>query len=258
MPIEVVVDSLDSVDESEQPFFEKTDSGKYRLNFEKRDEAIKKPLLEKTTQLKREKDKLKGLEKFSSMTDDEWTAYQEWKASREDGDDDGDDKGKKGDSTDIKKLIKAELKKAEEGFKAQLTEKEKLIEAEKSKFDAYRFEQELTSEALESGVIGQRLKKFLAAALAERIFGYREGKLVVLDEDGEPTSEKPADTLKKMASQDDWNFFFEAKEAGGGSGRQKSGKADGGGELKRSKMTAKQKSDFIKEHGNAAFFKLPL
>jgi hypothetical protein len=258
MPIDVIVDSLDSVEESERPFFEKTDDGKFRLDFAKRDDFVKKPLLEKTSQLKREKEKLKALEKFSSLSEDDWAKYQEWKEAQGDGEEDPDDKGKKGDPTDFKKLIKAELKKAEEKYTGLLTEKEKALDAERLKFDNYRFDQELTGEALESGVIGGRIKKFKAAAIAEGIFGYREGKLVVLDEDGEPTSENPADRLKKMATQDDWKFFFEAKEAGGGSGRQKDGGKPGAKELKRSKMTAKEKSDFIKEHGNAAFLKLPL
>jgi hypothetical protein len=263
MPIEVILDSLDSVDEPEKAFFEKTEDGKFRLDFAKRDDAVKKPLSEKNAQLKREKDKLKAFEKYKDLTDDDWTKFQEWKEAKGDDDDDDDDddqkgKSKKPDEVNVKKIVKEELKKAEQAHLAALKEKDDAIAAEKSRFDNYRFEQELNDEALEAGVIGGRLKKFRVAAINEGVFGYREGKLVVLDDDGEPTSEAVADKLKKLASSDDWKFFFEAKEVGGGSGRPKGKASSDGKELKRSKMTPKEKSDYIKEHGNDAFFKLPL
>jgi hypothetical protein len=130
MPIEVIVDSLDSVDESDRPFFEKNEEGKFRLDFAKRDEAIKKPLTEKTAQLKREKDKLKAFEKYKDLTDDDLKAFHDWKAKRaEDDEDDEDDppkdddqKGKKSDQVDVKKLVKTEIKRVtDEHTKAMAT-----------------------------------------------------------------------------------------------------------------------------------------
>jgi hypothetical protein len=270
MPIEVIVDSLDSVDESDRPFFEKNEEGKFRLDFAKRDEAIKKPLTEKTAQLKREKDKLKAFEKYKDLTDDDLKAFQDWKAKRaEDDEDDEDDppkdddqKGKKSDQVDVKKLVKTEIKRVtDEHTKAMATAlkaKDDELAAERLKFETYRFDQELTSEALEGGIIGARLRKFKSAAVDEKIFGYHEGKLVVLDDDGEPTTESPMDRMKKLASADEWKFFFAATEAGGGSGQQKAGVKTGSKDLKRSKMSPKEKSEYIKQNGHDAFLKLPL
>jgi hypothetical protein len=269
MPIEVIVDSLDSVDESDRSFFEKTDEGKFRLDFAKRDEAIKKPLSDKNAQLKKEKDKLKAFEKYKDLTDDDLTAFQDWKTKRGEDDDEDDDqkddddpKRKKSDPVDVKKLVKTELKRVTDehtkAMAAAVKAKDDELAAERLKFETYRFDQELTSEALEAGVIGARLRKFKSAAVDEKIFGYHEGKLVVLDDDGEPTTESPTDRMKKLAGADEWKFFFEAKEAGGGSGHQKTSSKTNSKELKRSKMSAKEKSNYIKEHSYEDFLKLPL
>lgn len=254
----IVLDSLDNVEEADRQFFEETEDKKFKLNRAKFEDAAKKGLLAKNKELLGKLKETEKFAKFKDVDDDAWAKFQEWKEAQDDGDGDDGKDGKKADPTDVKKLIKAELKKAEQAHLAALAEKDKAIDAEKARFDNYRFEQELSEEALESGVIGARLKKFKVAAIAEGIFGYKEGKLVVLDDDGESTSEAPADRLKKLANSDDWKFFFEAKEPGGGSGRPKGKASDGGKELKRSKMTTKEKSDYIKEHGNAAFLKLPL
>lgn len=255
----IVLDSLDNVEEADKQFFEETEDKKFKFSRSKFEDAAKAGLLKKNKELHGKLKDADKLKKFSDVDDDTWTKFQEWKEGQDDeGGDDDDKGGKKTDPVDVKKLIKAELKKVQGEHQAALAEKDKAIEAEKARFDNYRFEQELAEEALEAGVIGARLKKFKVAAIAEGIFGYKDGKLVVLDDDGEPTSEAPTDRLKKLASSDDWKFFFEAKEGGGGSGSRKSATTAGGKELKRSKMSAKEKSDYIKEHGNAAFFKLPL
>lgn len=262
MAFDFVLDSLDSVEDEKVKALYKEDSGKFKLDLDAYAEYVKAPVVAKNKDYQKRLEKVKPFaDKFKDVTDDDWTKYQEWKESQNDDDGDDDDKGKdgkKGDQVDVKKLVKEELKKAEAAHLAALAEKDKAIEAEKVKFDAYRFEQSLTTEALEGGVIGARLKKFMSAILSEKIFGFHEGKLVVLDDDGEPASEAPTERMKKLANSDEWKFFFEAKEQGGGSGRPKGKTGDGGKELKRSKMSPKEKSDYIKEHGNEAFFKLPL
>ncbi len=260
----IILEKLDDVEESDRQFFEETEDKKFKFNRSKFEQAAKAGLDKKNKELLGKIAKVKDLSdedieriKKLKANPDRVSSFDEW-LEAEDDDDDDNNKGKKPDQVDVKKIVKVELKKAQDAHQAALAEKDKAIEAEKARFDNYRFEQSLADEALEAGVIGARLKKFKFAAIAEGIFGYREGKLVVLDDDGEPTTEAPADRFKKLATSDDWKFFFEAKEAGGGSGHHK-GKGGGDNkELKRSKMTAKEKSDYIKEHGNEKFFKLPL
>lgn len=268
MPMDLILDSLDSVEDEKVKALYKENNGKFALDLDAYAEFVKAPVVAKNKDYQKRLEKVKPVaDKFKDVTDDDWTAYQEWKAEqaeRDDDDGDGKDdekdkgKGKKPDAVDVKKIVKEELRKQAAAHQAALAEKDKAIEAEKSRFETYRFEEELADAALEAGVIGARLKKFKLAAINEGVFAYKDGKLVALDEDGEPTSEKPGEKLSKMATSDEWKFFFEAKEAGGGSGTRKGAATQGSKELKRSKMSAREKSDYIKEHGKSAFLQLPM
>jgi hypothetical protein len=254
MPLDLVLDSLDSVkDESIKALYTETD-GKFALDTDAYAEFVKKPLVSKNAELKREKDRLKSLERFKDVSDDDFKAFQDWKASQNDDDDEGDgDKGKSGqvDAKKLAKQIKADLLKE---FEPKLKAKEDELNAERSKFEQYRFKQDLTTAAIESGVIGTRLNKFMNAAIAEGIFGFHEGKLVVMD-DGEPSTEPVSDRLTVMSNADDWKFFFAAKEAGGGSGEHKGRKASSG--KKQRDFTRAEKLAFIEKEGYQAWSQLP-
>lgn len=264
MPFDYELDSLDAVkDEAIKALYKQTDDGKHRLDLEAYGEFVKKPLVAKNSDLVGRLNKIKPIaDKFKDFSDDDFSAFQQWKAEHDDDDDDDDNKGNKKDFDPKKfaKQLKADLQK---DFDAKVKAKDDELAAERAKFDNYRFDQELTSAALESSVIGARLKKFKAAALADGIFSYKDGKLVVLDEDGEPSTEPVADKFKALAASDEWKFFFEASAAGGGSGETKTTRKNGAKPLKRSEMSAKEKSDFIKANGGGqkgleAFLKLPL
>lgn len=228
---DIVLDSLDTVEESEQSFFEETD-GKYKFNYSKYAEAQKAALVKKNADLVKRVNANKAIvDKFKDVPDDEWTAYQEWKASKEDGDGDHEDgDGKKTlDQKAVNKMIRDAIKKYEaETVAPKLTAKDAEIEAERKQFNEYRFTQDLTALALEADVIPQRLKAFKNALVAEGIFGFHEGKVVVMDEDGEPTKDSPAERLQKLANDDAWKYFFAAREPGGGSGAN-NGKGKGAG-----------------------------
>lgn len=258
MPIDLILDSLDGVDESEKPFFEETDDKKFKLDWSKRDEFVKKPVLAKNAELKREKDRLKALEKFKDFSDDDLTAFQEWKASRDD-DDNGDGGGKK-DDLDARKLAKQLKKEIEAEFNAKLAAKEQELETERSKFQQFLFESKLTEAAEAAGVV--RMKQFRALNALDKQFGWKDGKLIALDPDGEESTDTADERFKQLFKHPDWQNLFGAKEKDGGSGYQKAGSA-GGKKLERSKMTPKEKSDFIKEHGGGekglkAFLSLPM
>lgn len=258
MPIDVILDSLDGVDESERQFFAETDDKKFKLDWVKRDEFVKKPVLTKNAELKREKDRLKALEKFKDFSDDDLTAFQEWKASRDD--DDGDSNNGKKDDLDARKLAKQLKKEIEAEFNAKLAAKDQELEVERSKFQQFLFESKLTEAAEAAGVV--RMKQFRALNALDKQFGWKDGKLIALDPDGEESTDTAEERFKQLFKHPDWQNLFGAKEKDGGSGYQKAGSA-GGKKLERSKMTPKEKSDFIKEHGGGekglkAFLSLPM
>jgi hypothetical protein len=112
-------------------------------------------------------------------------------------------------------------------------------------------------------VMPERMEAFKAYNDRKKQFGYVKGKLVALDEDGEPSSETAEERLVKLSDLKDWKYFFAAKEQGGGSGEQKQGGRKGDKPLKRSEMTDTEKSDFIKRNGGGAkgmkaFLALPI
>lgn len=259
MPIDVILDSLDGVDESEKQFFAETEDKKFKLDWSKRDEFVKKPVLTKNAELKREKDRLKALEKFKDFSDEDLSAFQEWKASRDDDDGDNGNNGKK-DDLDARKLAKQLKKEIEAEFNAKLAAKDQELEVERSRFQQFLFESKLTEAAEAAGVV--RMKQFRALNALEKQFGWKDGKLIALDPDGEESTDTAEERFKQLFKHPDWQNLFGAKEKDGGSGYQKAGSA-GGKKLERSKMTPKEKSDFIKEHGGGekglkAFLSLPM
>lgn len=257
-----ILDTLDDVEEADKQFFDQTEDGKFKWNRSKYDLAAQAGVNNKNRQLLGKLKEAEKLSKFKDVDESRWAKFQEWEASQ--NDDDDDDTGDKGEKEkfDPKKFAKQLKADWQKELDAKIKAKDDELTAERAKFDSYRFDQELTGAALENAVIGARLKKFKSAAIAEGVFGFKDGKLVVLDEDGEPSTDSVADKFKALAEAEDWKFFFEAKEAGGGSGEQKQAGSKGGKNLKRSKMTPKEKSDFIKANGGGdkglkAFLLLP-
>lgn len=255
---EIVVDSLDTVEESEQAFFEEHE-GKYKFNYSKFAESQKAALVKKNADLVKRLNTVKPIaDKFKDFSDDDLTAFQEWKASRDD--DDGDSNNGKKDDLDARKLAKQLKKELEAEFNAKLAAKDQELEVERSRFQQFLFESKLTEAAEAAGVV--RMKQFRALNALEKQFGWKDGKLIALDPDGEESTDTAEERFKQLFKHPDWQNLFGAKEKDGGSGYQKAGTA-GGKKLERSKMTPKEKSDFIKEHGGGekglkAFLSLPM
>lgn len=248
-----IVDSLDNVEETDKQFFEPTDDGKFQWNRAKFEETAKAGLLKKNRELLGKLKDLDKLGRFKDVDDDTWSAFEEWRQSQGDESNDDGDKKQTPAPPDLKKLLKQETTKLGEAHKAQLAEKEKALSELQSRFDRYVLDQQLTALALEAGVIPERLESY-KRTVGDR-FALKDGKLVAL-EDGEE-SDAPAEKIISETLRKQYDWFYAAREQGGGSGQQKGGKS-GPKTLQRSKMTPKEKSDFIKEHGNAKFLKLPL
>lgn len=263
------LDTLDNVEDEYKEFFEKTDEDKFRFNRSKYDTAAQAAVNKKNRELLGKIGKYKDLDdadierarKLKAKAD-KLGIFDEW-IDTEDDEDHDKDKDKDKDKIDAKKLkreIQAELKK---DYDAQLKLKDDAIAQKEAEFTRFRFKQELT--ALVSGsedglpvVLPERLKGFMSLNGDDPQFGFVDGKIVALDSDGEPDTETVNDRLKKLAEHPQWKYYFAAKEQGGGSGADKGGSRKHSGKMIRSKMTPKEKSDYIKEHGNDAFLKLPL
>ena len=64
----------------------------------------------------------------------------------------------------------------------------------------------------------------------------KDGKLVVLDEDGEPTTDSAKEKLQKLANDEAWKYFFAAKEPGGGGGKGDKGSKSGSKTITRAEF----------------------
>lgn len=223
MTLKYTLENLDSVEDDEIKALYRQDGDAFQLDLDAYAEYVKAPVVAKNRNYQKRLEKVKPFaDKFGSVTADDWQAYQDWKNSQ--GDDDPDDP-KPDDKPDAKKIakqVKAELKKE---FDAQLATKDKELADERAKFESYRFNRELTAAALDAGVIGSRLRKFITAAIEEGQFSWQDGKMVVLDDDGEPVSESVKERFKKLSADEDWMFFFEMKEPGGGGGKGEKGRS---------------------------------
>lgn len=82
----------------------------------------------------------------------------------------------------------------------------------------------------------------------------KDGNVRIGDSKGQPMSIK--DLIAEMRNSDKFGRAFEGDGQTGGGKRSSTG--GGNPTLKRSQMTAKEKADYQRDHGQAAFLKLPL
>ncbi len=280
--MDIVLEALDSIKESDRKFFEQTEEGKFKFNRDKYDNAVKSPLLQKRDELLAKQSKYKDLDdadlariaRLKAKTEklgkfDDWLEAED---EEDHGDDDKKDKSKDGgfDQKAFAKQLKADLQKE---FDAKLKAKDdeikardERLQAEQGKFEGFKFDARLTEAAENGGIV--RMKQFKALNAIDRQFGWKagedgkEGRIVALDEDGEESTDTVDERFKALFANPEWQNLFGAREPGGGSGMQKGKSASGNVSRKRSEMTSKQKSDYIKEHGGGqkgldAFLKLP-
>ena len=98
-----VIDSLDSVEESEQQFFDEHE-GKYKFNAGKYAEAQKQSLVRKNADLVKRVNANKAIaDKFKDVSDEDYAAFQQWKDRRDDAEHDDNDGNGDGKSNLIRR-----------------------------------------------------------------------------------------------------------------------------------------------------------
>lgn len=257
MPVPLIVDSLDTIEESNKALYIETD-GKFHLDPDAYAKTTHKPLNDKNSDLLTKLKKAKAFaDKFKDVDDDTWTAFQEYKAKKDEGDtDDEPGKSKDGKLTDdqLRKLTeKSELRerKLKDTHKAEI----EAAKAEKSdvekRLQSYVRDTTLKDMAIKAGVLPDMLDVFLS------YFGGRfrlneSSELIALDEDGEPLDIKPQKFVGETCKELKPRFF--AAPAGGGSGAGGAGNGGGNGQktIKRAtfdQMNATQRAEHFKSKG---------
>ncbi len=238
------IESLDAIEPANQKFFEPTEAGKFKFNQAKYDAAIKGPLVAKRDELLGKVAKYKDyddadLARIAKLkaNGQKLTAFDEWVDAQ---DDDPADPGKGGtvDEKTIRAAVKVEVKRIQDAHGLTLAQKEAEIAKLKGDFENKLLTDELSQLADAHGVIGKRKATWMKEAL-ER-FRREDGELVYL-ENGKPSVEITPEKAVRDVMFKDFDYLYEAREAGGGGG--KGGKPASSGRSGAVSLTRQQAKD---------------
>lgn len=231
MSIEFTVDSLDSVEESLRGAYVEKE-GTYTLDPDKYAEykasGLKAKNRELLDKLAKSKDLVTRFEKFKDLDPSDLEQFLERKA----GDDStsGKDTGKADDSA-LRSLEKQLVK-----LKAQLTTETQQAQTEREKLATelqhYKLTVPLREIALKAGVLPEDLD--LAMLETARRFRLTEaGKIEVLDEDGDPTTDTPEKFFKDIYRSQRPKFYAASQTGGSGAGPNTKAGSPGGKTITR-------------------------
>lgn len=240
MPVEYQVDSLDSVDESIRGAYVETD-GKFNFDPDKyadlKAQGLKtknKELLTKIAQGKADKDALKRFEKFADLDDDELSDLLTLREQKNNPPADKDkDKGK--GAEELQANFDKALKKATDKHTTDLAERDNTITELNKKLKHYELTVPIRDVAAQAGVLAEDMKLVLLET-ASRFKLNDDGKIVVLDDDGEETDITPQKFFDTLYKQQRPKFY--APSGAGGSGAPSS--------TSRSGVEAMRRADFDK------------
>ena len=159
---------------------------------------------------------------------------------------------------EYEKLIEEKTGKVAEGFKKQIDEVNKRLEAAAAERDSYRSQiaaAEIKSAALEAGVAKTALDDVVLRS--NGLFTVDERGKLVASEGNVNDKGNPVALSEYIAGLRESAPHLFAQASGTGAQGNKSRVATGA-KLYRSQMTAEEKSEFRKEHGIEAFLALPL
>lgn len=231
MPVEFVVDSLDTVDESlKSAYVEK--EGKFNLDPDKyaevKAQGLKNKNKELLTKLTQTKDGLKKFEKFAEFDETDLEELLELRANKDNP------ATKEPSAADAERLAQLEkkYKKDLDRVTGEKTAHETRIAELEKENKHYKLTVPVREIALKAGVIPEDLSLVMMDT-ANRFALSEEGKIVVLDEDGDPdpsiTPQKFFETLYKEQRPK----FFAASGAGGSGAPANAGGGSVGKTMKR-------------------------
>lgn len=244
MPIEIVVDSIDAVDESLRGAYVESD-GKYALDPDKYAELKAAGLKKKNSELigkeKQLKEALSKLEKFKDIDPE---VFEEFIEAR---DRSHEQTGNRPDG----KLDDAALRTLDKQVKKLQSKYEQDAAAwaeEKARMDAelkhYKLTVPLKEVALKAGVLPDDVDLALMET-AKRFRLDDSGRIQVLDEDGDPTTDTPERFFKEIY-REKRPKFYQATGAGGSGATPGSKGAPGAKVMKRTAFESLSAADQMK------------
>src|SRR5215216_3768862 len=190
---EIVVDSLDTVEESLRPAYVENE-GKYNLDPDKyfevklQSSGLKKKNSDLIATNKQIKENHKRYEPFTSLTDDDLNEILEWRENK-DKVPPPDDKSGKG-SEELQAQFEKALGKEKTKFATEKSTLESQLADLTRENRYYKLTVPIRDVAVKAGVIADDLDLVLLDT-AKRFDLDADGKVVVLDEDGDPTDITP-------------------------------------------------------------------
>src|ERR1041385_1571773 len=215
MPVEFVVDSIDSVDESIRGAYVENE-GKFNFDPDKYAEIKAQGLKSKTKELlgklTKANDSLKRFEKFTDFEEDDLTEFQTWRENK-DKTPPPDDKAK--GSTELQ----AQFDKAREKDKAKWDGEKTTLETQIAELTRenkhFKLTVPLRDIAVKAGVIADDLDLVLLDT-AKRFTLNEDDKIVVLDEDGDPTDITPQKFFETLYREQRPKFYAASGASGSG------------------------------------------
>ena len=251
MPVEFQVDSLDTVDESIRPAYVERD-GKFHFDADKysdiKAQGLKNKNKEILGKLNEAKTGLKRFERLAELEDDDIAELLEL---RENKDKQPVDKGKGGDVDERIAQLEKQHKKALEKLTGEKTTTEtRLSELEKEN-KHFKLTVPVRDAALKAGVIAEDIDLVLLDT-QKRFALNDEGKVVVVDEDGDPMEITPEKFFSSLYKEMRPKFYAASGAAGSGAPSNTSSGAGGSKVITRSqweKMSPTESQKFFAEGG---------
>lgn len=231
MPIEIIRDSIDDVEEPEKAFFESTADGKHRFSWSKYTEAQKAGLVKKNKELlaatAAHKAAMARFDPFKDLDDDGVTEVVAWiEAGKPKG-------GSKPEEIDaLKTQIAKTFEKQIAKISGEKGEVAKQLEAASKEIRHFKLAVPVRDAALKAGVLADDID--LVMMDTAKNFGLDDdGKVVVLDADGDPTETSLKEFFEKLYKQQRPKFYAATGAGGSGAGHNTSGGAGGRADLSR-------------------------
>ena len=254
MSVEFQVDSLDSVDESLKPAYVEKD-GKFHLDVDKyaeispKTQGLKTKNKELLGKLTKAKDGLKKFEKLADLEDDDIAELLELRENK----DKLNDKGKEPSAADAERLAQLEKlhKKALDKVSGEKTATETRAAELEKQLKHYQLTVPIRDVAVKAGVIAEDLELVLLDT-AKRFSLSEEGKIVVLDEDGDPTDITPQKFFETLYKEQRPKFYAASGAGGSGAPPSNTSGSVGSKVITRSqweKMSPAESSKFFTDGG---------